>query len=263
MKKESLLAATRLANCTGVLADLDGCLWSDGALLPGALELARRFPGRLAVVSNNSTHTPAQLASQLRALGLDLPEAHVCLAGALAVELAARRWPGARVLVLGTRALTDLAAAAGLMPDHHSPEVILLARDLDLTFDRLQAAVRAAARGAPAVAANPDLTHPGRNGAVNVETGALISALRAAVPDMEVTVVGKPAPALFAAALQSLGIEARQAVMIGDNPATDIAGAAAAGIAGVLVGGHPDATAGSLQHLLGRAAPGDLQSAVA
>jgi HAD superfamily hydrolase (TIGR01450 family) len=263
MKKESLLAATRLANCTGVLADLDGCLWSDGALLPGALELARRFPGRLAVVSNNSTHTPAQLASQLRALGLDIPEAHVCLAGALAVELAARRWPGARVLVLGTRALTDLAAAAGLMPDHHSPEVILLARDLDLTFDRLQAAVRAAARGAPAVAANPDLTHPGRNGAVNVETGALISALRAAVPDMEVTVVGKPAPALFAAALQSLGIEARQAVMIGDNPATDIAGAAAAGIAGVLVGGHPDATAGSLQHLLGLAAPGDLQSAVA
>lgn len=120
------LAAAQLANCAGVLADPDGCLWSDGALLPGAQHLARRFPGRLAIVSNNFT----------------------------------------------------------------------------------------------------------------------------------------PAPALFAAALRRLGIEAREAVMIGDNPVTDIAGAAA-GIAGVLVGRHPDAAAGSLQHLLGRAAPGNLCSTFA
>jgi HAD superfamily hydrolase (TIGR01549 family) len=45
---------------------------------------------------------------------------------------------------------------------------------------------------------------------------------------------GKPHPAIFARALQALGVAPAEALMVGDTPETDIAGARAAGIATVL-----------------------------
>src|SRR3974390_892566 len=55
--------------------------------------------------------------------------------------------------------------------------------------------------------------------------------------------VAKPDPRLFAAALSELGLPADAAVVCGDDPARDLAGARAAGIRGVLMdraGRHPD-----------------------
>jgi HAD superfamily hydrolase (TIGR01450 family) len=263
MKRGRHTSSSTLLAASGVLVDLDGCLWTGGALLPGARELFQEFAGRSAIVSNDSTHTPRQLADRLAPQGIRLAESHVCLAGALAIESAARRWPGARTMVLGTAAMRDEARAKGLKLDDVDPQLIVLLRDLDLTFDRLQNAARAAARGVPVIAANPDLTHPGSEGEINLETGSLLAALRTAAPGADVTVIGKPASGLFVAALERLGIEARDAVMIGDSPETDIAGASAAGIAGVLIGSHPGAVAPSLEALLRRASPGFLSTAVA
>jgi putative hydrolase of the HAD superfamily len=45
----------------------------------------------------------------------------------------------------------------------------------------------------------------------------------------------KPAPELFAAALELAGCDASEAVHVGDSPANDVAGAAAAGIRPVLL----------------------------
>ncbi|MFD7256743.1 HAD family hydrolase [Streptomyces sp. NPDC059874] len=53
----------------------------------------------------------------------------------------------------------------------------------------------------------------------------------------------KPSPAAFGAVLSGLGRTARQSVMVGDSPATDIAGAQAAGIRAILLdrtGRHGD-----------------------
>lgn len=263
MKPESRKAIALLRTARGLLLDLDGCLWVDGAVLPGSAALLDQFRGRVAIVSNNSTHTPSQVAERFAAQGISIPVSHICLAGELAITHVARRWPGARVMVLAARPICDMAQAAGLCLDDRNPQVIVFARDLELTFGRLQCAARAAARDVPVVAANPDLTHPGPHGVLNLETGSLLAALRAAVPACDVTVIGKPAPALFAAALERLGIDARDALMIGDNPATDIAGAAAAGIAGILVGEHGNAAAPSLENLVHRVRPGDLSTATA
>jgi ribonucleotide monophosphatase NagD (HAD superfamily) len=64
--------------------------------------------------------------------------------------------------------------------------------------------------------------------------GAFIVGLEAAA-DARVTVVGKPAPAFFAAALTELGVDARRAAMVGDDVHSDVLGAQESGISGVLV----------------------------
>jgi len=67
-----------------------------------------------------------------------------------------------------------------------------------------------------------------------LDMGAFIVGLEAAAA-MEVTVVGKPAPAFFSAALSDLGIGASDALMVGDDINSDVLGSQAVGMTGVLV----------------------------
>lgn len=68
----------------------------------------------------------------------------------------------------------------------------------------------------------------------------------------------KPAPPMYQSALERLGCAASEAVMVGDDPPVDLAGAAALGLGTVLVhrpggrppGGNEDAVIGSLAELL-------------
>jgi ribonucleotide monophosphatase NagD (HAD superfamily) len=48
-------------------------------------------------------------------------------------------------------------------------------------------------------------------------------------------VVGKPAPAIFGAAVASMGIAPRDAAMVGDDPEWDVLAAMRVGLRGILV----------------------------
>jgi len=61
-----------------------------------------------------------------------------------------------------------------------------------------------------------------------------------AIIDSAVVGVAKPDPAIFAIALERLGVEPGRVIHVGDTPAADVAGARAAGITPVLVDPHDD-----------------------
>lgn len=66
--------------------------------------------------------------------------------------------------------------------------------------------------------------------------------------------VSKPDPRIFQIALDRLGVPAHQAIMVGDTPAADVAGARAAGIAAALLDPldlYPDADVPRFTNLLG------------
>jgi HAD superfamily hydrolase (TIGR01450 family) len=221
-----------LADGGGILADLDGCLIAGDTVLDGSVELARRAGGRLVVISNNSTHSPAGMRRRLLAMGLDIAADRLVLAGMAAVEATARRFAGARVLVVGSRAVEKACRAAGLVPvgrAGEAPEAVLVCRAPDAGMRLIQEAVVAAARGVPVVVANPDITHPGPGLVPVIETGTLAEILRLCA-GAEMTVIGKPEPGLFEAGLARLGLPVPRVLMIGDNPRTDGEGAERVGL---------------------------------
>jgi ribonucleotide monophosphatase NagD (HAD superfamily) len=69
---------------------------------------------------------------------------------------------------------------------------------------------------------------------LQLDIGAFIAGLEYA-SGKQATVVGKPSAAFFDAALWRLGISAEKAAMIGDDIDSDVAGAQAQGLLGVLV----------------------------
>lgn len=218
-----------------ILADLDGSLISGNAVLPFVPELFARIGDRLWIVSNNSTDTAETLSLRLAAMGLPIEPTRILLAGEETLRRVAVDRPGTRVALYASPALRRLARQLGLVEDRATPDLAVLARDLDFDFSDLIELTHRAARGLPVIATNPDPSHPDAAGFPVPETGALMAALRAGLPDLDVPALGKPAPYLAQLALDRAGVTAADAVFIGDTPETDGIAAQQVGIEFVLL----------------------------
>lgn len=233
----ALSDAEAIASARALLLDWDGCIALGDRLQPAALRFMASRLDRVAVVSNNTTMLPEDFSAILRRAGIDLPVERIVLAGTEALARAAEIGPR-RVMVLGDTRMRACAHRLGLELVREDADLVVLLRDTRFSYARLERAANAVLRGAELVVANPDLTHPGASGRTTPETGALLAALAACTTGsaLRYEVVGKPSARLFRRALSALGAEAEEAVMIGDNPATDLAGAEAIGARGVLIG---------------------------
>lgn len=223
-----------LAAAAGIFLDWDGCLVVGNRILPAARHLLACHADKVAIVSNNSTHRPEQFSEFLAQAGLSVPPARIILAGAEAITWVAGSDAG-RVMLFGSPQMRALAIDRGVDVVREDPDLVLLMRDKRFGYNQLSRAASALARGARLVAANADRSHPGIDGDIVPETGALLAALTTCVPGIVPVVIGKPHPLLFMRACEALKVESGQAIMIGDNAETDIAGAEAFGIASLHV----------------------------
>jgi len=228
-----------LADCRGFVFDLDGCVWHGATLIPGAGETltALHRAGRGVVfLTNNSRATGADMRDKLRGLGLEWVE-HALTPLEILGEVVAERYGPSRVLVIGAPELAAVVAAAGheviAVKDYRRATVVAVGNDFDLSYERLTAAARAAATGAPLVTPNVDPRMPIEDGDFLPGCGAIVAAVRAAA-GVRPIVVGKPEPPLFRIALRRLGLEPTQAAMVGDSVESDIAGGRGVGMRTVL-----------------------------
>ena len=225
-----------ISSSGGILMDWDGCIAVANRPRPDALAFMASRAERIAVVSNNSTHLPSDIADILARSGVRISPERILLAGAVAVSRTATRF-GVRALMLCSDRLRRHGVQSGLDLSTGRPDVVLLMRDPRFSYARLQRAVRAVERGARLIVSNPDLTHPGPRGRRVPETGALLAAISSCIGSAtaRIEIVGKPFPPLFQLACDALRVEPSDAVMIGDNIATDVTGSRALGIESVLV----------------------------
>jgi HAD superfamily hydrolase (TIGR01450 family) len=240
-----------LADARGFVFDLDGCVWQGSTLTPGAAETltALHRAGRgVAFLTNNSRATGAEMRDKLQRLGLTFAE-HVLTPLEILGTVIADRFGRSRVLVIGAPEMAAVIAAAGhevLGPkDFRTATVVAVGNDFDLSYERLAAASRAAARGAPLVTPNLDPRLPIEDGDFLPGCGAIVAAVVAAA-GVRPIVVGKPEPPLFRIALARLGCRPQEAVMVGDSLEADIAGGRGVGMRTVLYapdGGPPGAAA--------------------
>lgn len=204
-----------------VLCDLDGCLVSEGSAFPDTTDFVVACGDRLWIVSNNSTHTAATLCDELAVLGLKITEDRILLAGEQTLVLLAARHPKARLALYGSDCLRERAQALGLRLEDDRPDIILLCRDVRFALSDLDRLTAQIMRGGVFWVANTDRTHPGLDGSQKAETGALLAAVSAVLGPVSFESIGKPNPHLARIALDTMGIEAQDAVFIGDRVDTD------------------------------------------
>jgi 4-nitrophenyl phosphatase len=249
----------------GFVFDLDGCVWTGKVLSPGAAETLRALHAagrRLAFISNNSRATGAELAARLRGLGVSVAE-HVLTPLDIVGRVVADAYGRSRVLVIGAETLAQAVASAGHeilgVERYREATVVVVGNDFDLSYERVTAAARAAAAGAPLVTPNVDPRLPIEDGDFLPGCGAIVQAVAVAA-GRPVVVVGKPDPPLFRIALERLGLSAAETAMVGDSVPSDIRGGRAVGMRTVLyapggadAAGEADAVVTSFAELAERA----------
>jgi HAD superfamily hydrolase (TIGR01458 family) len=223
---------------TAVLLDIDGVLTLSGAALPGAVDAVARLRvdgHALRFVTNNTIRSREGLARELRELGFSLETAELETTPLAAGRLLA----GKRVLALTAEAIhDDLETFVELVDGRAEAVLVGGAEETDDTdrmyaYGSLNRAFGELLAGARLVGLHKNRWWQTASGP-RLDGGAYVAALEYAA-GVDAEIVGKPSRAYFESALVTLGIQPRDAVMVGDDAESDAAAAIRLGMRGVLV----------------------------
>lgn len=214
----------------GALLDIGGVFYVGDTPIAGAVAALEQLRGTglgLRFITNTTSSSKRRVLGKLARMGLAVaPEELFTPADA------ARGWLAERGLVpwlLVAEPLREDFPETGAPPN----AVVIGDAGPGFTYERLNEAFRLVMDGAPliALARNRYFMQPD---GLTLDAGAFVAALEYAA-EVEATVLGKPAPAFFTAALATMECAAEEAVMIGDDWESDVNGAMDAGLGGILV----------------------------
>lgn len=229
-------AAPPSSRANGVLLDVQGTvLEPNGMPYPGAVEAITRLKQHgisLSFVSNLTSAPKEVLVADLEKVGFPVTATEVVTTSQLTVRYLHDQHPGARVMVLA--AGIPFGPDDGLLLVDDDPEVVVLGGLGDwLCSETLDAVLRQVRRGVPLVAMHRNLSWQTEAG-LSLDLGALLPGIET-VGRTRAEVIGKPAPAFFELALETVGMSAGETLMVGDDVDFDVRAAQAIGITGVLV----------------------------
>ncbi|MGJ9404540.1 HAD-IIA family hydrolase [Arthrobacter sp. KK5.5] len=243
----------RLAHVRGVMFDIDGCLvLSDGPsghggnTLPGAreaIELVRSTGRSMAVFTNGSMQTPAQIGASLRSHGLDVRDDEVLTPAVVAAETMESLYQDRPLLVFGGNGvqydferrglnLVDLERAIAGEPTNAA--AVVIGWDTAFGKDKLQAAAEAVLAGAE-IYCTSDAPSFASTHRLNVGVSGFIAAGLSHVTGRPYRVLGKPSQEAIAVLADRLRVPPPQMLIIGDDLTLECRMARTAGALGALV----------------------------
>jgi HAD superfamily hydrolase (TIGR01458 family) len=220
-----------------ILLDVDGVLHVSGEPIPGAVDAVKRLRDaghRIRFVTNSTIMSRAQLGEQLRTMGFALDDAELQTTGGVAARILA----GKRVLALTMAGLLDDlegleligmnadAVLLGGVDETDEPGRIFSYLNLNRAFLELEA-------GAELYCLHKNRWWQTADGP-RLDSGAFVAGLEYA-SGTEATVLGKPSPKYFGAALEAIDADPELAWMVGDDYEGDVVGAQRHGMRTVLV----------------------------
>lgn len=215
----------------GVLLGLRGVLYVGDQPLPGARDAllslqAAGIPMRF--ISNMTRLSRRGIIAKLARMGLEIPEQDLFTPAMAAREylITHRLTPH---LLVHPNLQGEFADLAGDQPN----AVLMGDVGHTLTYEAFNTAFRLLLAGMPLLAMGKSRYFREVEG-FSLDIGPLVVALEYAART-EATILGKPSPAFFLAAVNSLAIPPREVAMVGDDADVDVGGAMAAGLQGVLV----------------------------
>lgn len=221
-----------------VLSDLDGVVYRGEEAIPGAVERFNLWHEKgvsYCFITNNAEKSPAEFAEKIRRLGIDCTPRQVLTSAEVALDYAMKKYPvGSGAYVIGSASLKARVEAAGFELVESGARVVIVALDRQFTYAMMTTAVRNIIAGAELIGTNPDVIRPIAGGSYEPGTGAIVASI-ATSARVTPTILGKPAPAIIQMALEVVGAEAAEAIMLGDQIDTDILAARNAGVRSVLM----------------------------
>ena len=218
----------------GILFDLEGVLYVGNQVIDGAVDTIRyvkeqQIPHRY--VTNTTTKSREALSQKLHALGFPVEPHEILSAPVAACVYLRQRQPRSCYFLVSEAVREEFREFA---TSETSPEVVIIG-DIGpaWTYELVNQIFQMVMAGAELMALHKGKYWQTREG-LRVDIGAFIAGLEY-VTGVDATVIGKPSPAFFQAAVQELDRPKDEIVMVGDDIDADVGGAQQCGIRGILV----------------------------
>lgn len=206
-----------------ICLDLDGTVYKGSKAIPESIDFLKSFQAagiEPYFITNNSSHTRAEIVRKLGGFGVITTESHVMTSAIAAADFCVQQYSGCTVQLIGEAGLQEALLEAGLELTDNRGDVVVMGIDRSITYDKLAEACLSIRSGAKFVATNGDLSVPGDKGLVP-GNGAFVELVRAST-GTDPVIVGKPESYMLDFIRRQSGARKDEMLMIGDNYDTDI-----------------------------------------
>ena len=224
------------------MLDMDGTIYHENELIPGALEFfdllnERNIP--YVFMTNNSSRGKSDYVKKLNSLGIKAGLKNVTSSVDSVIRCLKSQGEGQNIYLAGTESFRQELISEGfsVKPESYRGndiDCVILGFDTELTYEKIAGVCYYVSRGYPYIATNCDLKCPVRGGKFIPDCGAIAEMIRLAAGRMPVF-FGKPKREMVDAVSSEWNIPNEYIACIGDRLYTDIAVAVNAGAVSVCV----------------------------
>ena len=233
----------RLSKIKHLALDMDGTIYLGSTLFPYTLKFLSDMKEAgigYSFLTNNPSRSVADYLKKLEGLGIQADEENMYTTSLAAIDYIKTHYPEAkRLFLLGTPSMISQFEKAGFEScaddPNDVPDVLVVAFDMTLNYQRLCRAAWWASQRVPYIATNPDRVCPTDQKVVLVDCGSMCKCIEHATGRQPDITLGKPDPNMLYGIMERLDLKPEEVAMVGDRIYTDTATAHNAGAFGVLV----------------------------
>jgi len=207
----------------GYLIDLDGTMYKGTEQIEAAsifVEYLVKNNLPYLFVTNNSSQTPEQVAKKLTEFHIHASKESVFTTSQATANYIWEKKKDATVYVIGEEGLRQALQRRGVELVENDPDFVVMGIDREISYEKLVKACIAVRNGATFISTNADVALPTERGLLP-GNGALTSVVSVSTNTQPIF-IGKPEGIIIEQALQVLGTEKSETLMVGDNYDTDI-----------------------------------------
>ncbi|NHJ46182.1 MAG: HAD-IIA family hydrolase [Asgard group archaeon] len=202
--------------------DLDGTIYLGDKLFKGIIELIKRLKlknKKFFFLSNNSSNSTKDYLQKLKKFNIPIDRENIILSQHPTIDyLKSNNFK--KIFLLGTKSLKKEFREEGFILTQDKPEIVVLAFDKELTYDRLVLASNFLQQNIPYIATHLDDRCPTEEGYIP-DAGGIAALLKKATGKIPI-VFGKPNKEMILFKLKQIGAEPKDAIIFGDRLYTDI-----------------------------------------
>ena len=225
-----------MENVSGFMIDMDGTVYKGNNVIKGAPEFIERLKERnipFVFLTNNSASDREHYFNKLTRMGFKINIDNILTSTTATIAYIQKHHRGKTVYPLGTSKFIKEIKEAGICIDDEHPDIVLLAFDTSVTYEKMNNAYQFLKKGSKFIATHPDDLCPTEDG-YDIDIGPFIRFFES-MTGKKATVIGKPNKMMVRMAAEKMNVPLKRMVMVGDRIYTDMKMASDAGIRSIMV----------------------------